>query len=149
AGVRGLGPARRAVLRALEQGKPALGICLGMQLLFDGSDEGPGRGLGFIPGRVATLPHKLLPQVGWNEVHTSDDPLFEGVAPEFHGYYVNTFAPVPKARSGIIARTTYGKPFVAGVRRLNTWGLQFHPEKSSRAGLRIVQNFVGLAEACA
>jgi imidazole glycerol-phosphate synthase subunit HisH len=147
AGVRGIAAVRKPLREALEQGKPALGICLGMQLLFDRSGEGPGRGLRFIEGDVERLQHATLPHVGWNEVvPAKDDPLLDGLREPFHAYYVNSFAPAPAARGAVIARTRYGKPFAAGVRRLNTWGVQFHPEKSSSAGLRIIGNFVGVAE---
>lgn len=147
AGVRGLGDARKALRDALEEGKPCLGICLGMQLLFDRSDEGPGLGLGFVPGRVRRLEHATLPQVGWNDVEVArEDPLLDGLGDGFHAYYVNSFAPAPEERGTVLARTRYGKRFAAAVRRLNTWGVQFHPEKSSSAGLRIIRNFVGVAE---
>lgn len=147
AGARGIAGVRAPLRAALENGAPCLGVCLGMQLFFETSEEGPGRGLGFIPGTVERLSHPKLPQVGWNEVDIARrDPLFEGVRDGFHAYYVNSFAPRPKEGGVTIARTRYGKPFVAAVRRLNTYGVQFHPEKSSSAGLRLVQNFVGLAE---
>jgi glutamine amidotransferase len=96
------------------------------------------------------LAHGTLPQVGWNEVRRTawgtGDALLEGLPDEFHAYYVNTYAPKPKARNVVLAQSTYGRPFVAGVRRLNTYGVQFHPEKSSAPGLRLVSNFVGIAE---
>jgi glutamine amidotransferase len=148
AGVRGLQGVRGPVREALEAGKPALGICLGMQLLFDRSEEGPGRGLGFLAGDVVRLPSAKLPQVGWNDVEPADDPLFEGLHAGFDAYFVNSYAPRPSGRVAI-AHARYGRRFVAGVRRLNTYGVQFHPEKSSAAGLRILRNFVGLAEALA
>jgi imidazole glycerol-phosphate synthase subunit HisH len=150
AGSRGIAPVRSAVRLALEEGKPALGICLGMQLLFERSAEGPGKGLGFLEGEVAALRHRKLPQVGWNEVapsrQGSRDPLFEGLGEGFHAYYVNSYAPKPRARGAVLARSHYGSPFAAVVRRLNTYGAQFHPEKSSDAGLRLVRNFVAFAE---
>lgn len=147
AGARGVAPVRQALLRSLEGGKPCLGICLGMQLFFEGSAEGPGQGLGFIPGRVEALRHGKLPQVGWNEVVPQrDDPLLEGLGEGFHAYYVNSYAPVPRLRGATLATSRYGARFCAAVRRLNTYGVQFHPEKSSAAGLRLIRNFVGLAE---
>lgn len=149
AGARGLQGLRGPLRAAMLDGKPALGICLGMQLLLERSEEGPGRGLGLIPGEVRRLAHAKLPQVGWNDVQAAGDPLFEGLPEPFDAYFVNSFAPVPGERGAAIAHARYGRPFVAGVRRLNTWGVQFHPEKSSAAGLRILRNFLGLAEACA
>jgi glutamine amidotransferase len=150
AGARGLRGLRAPLRAALEEGTPCLGICLGMQLLFERSEEGPGRGLGFLAGDVARLRHPVLPQVGWNDVVPAagrrEDPLFEGLAGGFDAYYVNSFAPRPAARGALLARSAYGRPFVAAVRRLNTYGVQFHPEKSSAAGLRLVRNFVAFAE---
>ncbi|MCA1812745.1 MAG: imidazole glycerol phosphate synthase subunit HisH [Halobacteriales archaeon] len=146
AGARGLTGVRRSLLAQLEHGKPALGICLGMQLLFERSEEGPGEGLGFLPGEVRRLRGPKFPQVGWNGVAVKRDPLFEGLGSGFDAYFVNSFAPVPATASDAIAHATYGTRFVAGVRRLNTWGVQFHPEKSSAAGLRILRNFTGLCE---
>lgn len=150
AGARGIAPVRAALRAALEAGKPCLGICLGMQLLFDASEEGPGQGLGFLRGRVARLSHARLPQVGWNEVvPRRRDPLFEGLGERFHAYYVNSFAPRPAARGAVLATSRYGERFAAAVRRLNTYGVQFHPEKSSAAGLRLIRNFAGFAEGIA
>jgi glutamine amidotransferase len=151
AGARGLTGLRRPLRAAMEHGKPALGICLGMQLLFEQSEEGPGQGLGLLPGRVERLRHRTLPLVGWNEVRTREDPLFEGLPPSFDAYFVNSYAPrLDRAPRGTaIAHAEYGSRFVAGVRRFKTFGLQFHPEKSSAAGLRILRNFVGLAEGTA
>ena len=150
AGARGIAPARTALRGVLEEGKPALGICLGMQLLFERSEESPGRGLGFVPGEVERLQHAKLPQVGWNEVEprkrAQDDPLFDGLGERFHAYYVNSYAPRPKEGATVLARSRYGPRFTAVVRRLNTYGVQFHPEKSSVAGLRLVRNFVAFAE---
>lgn len=147
AGARGVAAVAEPLKAALEGGKPALGICLGMQLLFERSDEGPGKGLGFLPGRVVALRHPKLPQVGWNEVVARrPDPLVEGLGEGFHAYYVNSYAPRPASRGAGLLTSTYGGRFTAGVRRLNTYGVQFHPEKSSAAGLRLIRNFVALAE---
>lgn len=147
AGARGIASLRKPLREALEEGKPCLGICLGMQLLFEGSDEGAGKGLGFLDGRVAALHHRVLPQVGWNEVEPgTPDPLFEGLEQGFHAYYVNSFAPRPTARGAVLARTRYGRHFAAVVRRLHTYGVQFHPEKSSAPGLRLLRNFAAIAE---
>lgn len=139
-------PAREALLEALEGGKPLLGVCLGMQLLFEKSEESPGaRGLGYIRGEVKRLAHPKLPQIGWNVLaHVDGEPLWKGIPEGAHVYYVNSFAPAPR-ESVTIATSTYGATFTAAVRKRNAWGCQFHPEKSSDVGLQILQNFVALS----
>ena len=134
-----------AILQFIAQGKPFLGICLGMQLLFESSEEwGVTRGLGIFPGVVKRLPEGLkIPHMGWNEVFfVRECPLVEGIArenPHFyfvHSYYVET--PDQELITGI---TSYGLDFPSMVTRNNIFGLQFHPEKSSSLGLRILKNF--------
>lgn len=137
-----LGDARPRVRQALEAGYPCLGICLGMQLLFEASDEAPGEGIGLIPGRVRRLRSPIVPHMGWNEVEISNDPLFSGVSQLF-AYYANSFVCEPEDPTCAIAWTEYGdQRFPAAVRAGRTWGVQFHPEKSSASGLRIVRNFL-------
>ena len=142
-----LAPYAEALLRELDAGKPLLGVCLGMQLLFEESDESPGaRGLGYVRGAVRRLKHPRLPQIGWNEIHAVDgDPLFAGLPEGPHVYYVNSFAPEPR-ESVTVATSTYGSTFTAAVRKRNAWGVQFHPEKSGHAGLHIIRNFVQFAQ---
>ena len=141
-----LAPYKEALFAALDAGKPLLGVCLGMQLLFDESDESPGaKGLGYIHGAVRRLHHPKLPQIGWNTLAAVDgEPLFAGLPEGVHVYYVNSFAPEPR-ESVTIATTTYGGTFTAAVRKRNAWGVQFHPEKSGEAGLAMVRNFVKTA----
>lgn len=142
AAVAALGSAGPRVREALASGYPCLGICLGMQLLFEASDEAPGEGIGLIPGRVRRLRSRIVPHMGWNEVETSDDPLFSGVPPLL-AYYANSFVCEPEDAACAIAWTEYGgERFPAAVRAGSTWGVQFHPEKSSASGLRIVRNFL-------
>lgn len=138
-----LAPYKEPLLDALEKGKPLLGVCLGMQLLFEASEESPGaRGLGYIRGTVRRLKHPKVPQIGWNTLSPVDeDPLFSGLKDGVHVYYVNSFAPEPR-ESVTVATSTYGETFTAAVRKRNAWGVQFHPEKSGAAGLRMVRNFV-------
>lgn len=142
-----IAPLRDALRDFVEAGRPMLGVCLGMQLLFDESEESPGEGLGVIPGKVARLRHPKLPQIGWNAIAPREDPLVTGLPPDPHVYYVNSFAPVPRDDDAIVATTTYGEPFAAIVRTGNTYGTQFHPEKSGRVGLHLLDRFLELAEA--
>ena len=136
-------PYKESLFALLDDGKPLLGICLGMQLLFESSDESPGaQGLGYIRGHVRRLVHPKLPHIGWNTLATVDgEPLFAGLPEGPHVYYVNTYAPRPE-EPVTIATTTYGETFTAAVRKRHAWGVQFHPEKSGPAGLAIVRNFV-------
>jgi glutamine amidotransferase len=143
-------PADRDSLRdALAAGLPALGICLGMQLLFDTSDESVGHGIGFIPGQVQKLQTETVPQMGWNDIETGKDPIFDGTR-DLVAYYANSYVCVPKVDADAIAWSEYGGTrYVAAARKANAWGLQFHPEKSSDQGRRILENWVTLAKAAA
>lgn len=136
-------PGDRAPVReALEGGLPCLGICLGMQLFFERSDEADGHGIGLIPGTVRKLDADVVPHMGWNDVEVEDDPLFDGID-DLVAYYANSYVCEPDDVNPVIARSSYGPgTFAAGVRRANSWGVQFHPEKSSRDGRRIIGNFV-------
>lgn len=142
-----LAPFRDTLLEALNGGKPLLGVCLGMQLLFEESEESPGaQGLGYMRGTVRRLKGGKLPQIGWNPiVFTDEDPLFKGLEEGSHVYYVNSFAPEPR-EPVTVATSTYGETFTAAVRKRHAWGMQFHPEKSGRVGLRMVRNFVEFVE---
>ncbi len=120
---------------------PLLGICVGMQVLFDHSDEDATSGLGLIPGRVRRLAARRLPHIGWNDVTVvRPDPLFAGTDPVF--YFVHSYAPVCDDVDHVVARCEYGEPFVAAVRAGTVAGVQFHPERSATAGLRLLSNFV-------
>jgi len=150
-GVGAFGPASRAlskekgrVVERLKSGVPALGICLGMQLFCDESEEGSGMGLGLIPGRVRRLNAPKVPHVGWTRVNASKDGLFDGIPDGSYFYFVHSYI-VPD-REGTVARARYGEEFAAAVRVGNTYGVQFHPEKSSTIGLKLVDNFVRFAE---
>lgn len=132
------------VVTAQAARKPILGICLGMQLLFDCSDEiRPSDGLGLIPGTVERIetPCKL-PHIGWNTLHfPQKSPLFEGLQEGDSVYFVHSFAAKPACERDLLARTDYGIPVTAAVGRGNVYGCQFHPEKSGEVGLRILRNF--------
>ncbi len=136
---------RTGLRRALEEGMPALGICLGMQLLFDVSEESEGDGIGLVPGRVTKLEASVVPQMGWNDVETSDDPLFAGTD-GLVAYYANSYVCEPADERDAIAWSEYeGRRYAAAVRKGRSWGMQFHPEKSSGAGRRLLANWVAEA----
>ena len=151
AAVRSLKGKESLVRDALEDGLPCLGICLGMQLFFETSEEGSGTGIGFIPGTVRKLRSRVVPQMGWNDVVPSpptpdspeSDPIFAGIN-GLVAYYANSYVCNPESSQETIAFTEYeGDRFPAGIRRKNTWGVQFHPEKSSIPGLALIANFLG------
>ena len=137
-----LAPGRVAMRNAVADGLPAIGICLGMQLLFDASDEGEGSGLGLIPGRVSRLRAERVPQIGWNTVDDARDPLFDA-APLPIAYYANSFVCRPEDPSSVIAWSEHeGDRFPAAVRAGAAIGVQFHPEKSSTGGVRLLHAFL-------
>lgn len=137
-----LAPGRDAMRTAIAGGLPAIGICLGMQLLFDASDEGNGTGLGLIAGRVTRLAAARVPQIGWNTVDDARDALFEA-APLPIAYYANSFVCRPVSVSSVIAWSEHeGDRFPAAVRAGSAIGVQFHPEKSSSAGVRLLHAFL-------
>jgi len=152
-------PAAMALLRdggfdelAREQaaaGVPVFGACLGMQLLFDGSTEhGGAQGLGLIPGTVRMLdaPGHKLPHIGWSEVRwRAESPLLEGLPDPAVFYHVHSYVPHPKDAADVLGVSEYGTPFASVVARGNVFGAQFHPEKSSAHGLRMLANFAALA----
>jgi imidazole glycerol-phosphate synthase subunit HisH len=133
-----------------EAGVPLLGLCLGMQLLFDASDEHEGAtGLGLLPGRVTALRAPRVPHIGWNLVtFERRSPLTEGLGDAAAFYHVHSLAPEPDHEHDVVGRGEYGGDrFVSIVERGNVMGVQFHPEKSSRDGLALLRNFtrVGVA----
>lgn len=137
-----LAAGREAMRRAIQDGLPTLGICLGMQLLFDASDEGPGQGLGVLAGRVTKIDAAQLPQIGWNTLEDRRDPLFAASALDV-AYYANSFACRPTETAVVTAWSTHGNDrFPAVVRAGACVGVQFHPEKSSTPGRRFVDAFL-------
>jgi len=133
--------------------RPLLGVCVGMQLLADSSTEGsfdgePVMGLGFVPGQVQHLGamgcQLRVPHVGWNAVTSTgtQDQLFQEIPSETDFYFVHSYAFEVQNANDVIATTVYGKTITAAVRRGQVWGTQFHPEKSSKAGFKILKNFI-------
>lgn len=129
-------------------GKPLLGICLGMQLLLAGSEEGVEPGLGLIPGtstKFADAPDLRVPHMGWNIVTPAhDDPLVAGLEPESRFYFVHSYKVVPTREADVLGTTTYGEEFASMIRSGNVMGAQYHPEKSHAFGMRVLQNFASL-----
>lgn len=137
-----LAPGRDAIRGALEAGLPCLGICLGMQLLFDRSDEGDGPGIGLIPGVVRRLDARRVPHIGWNSVEDVGDALFAR-APLPMAYFANSYVCRPVSEDVVSAWTTHESDrFPAAVRAGRTVGVQFHPEKSSGAGVQLIHAFL-------
>jgi glutamine amidotransferase len=155
---------RRALLDAIVAGTPLLGICLGMQWLFDGSDEAPDTpGLGLLPGRITRLPRQVpdgsvlkVPHVGWNRLDlvrldaeaggaSRPSRLLAGVPPGSHVYFTHAYA--APVTADCAARTVHGLAFASAVERGLVWGVQFHPEKSGTVGLSVLANFARAASA--
>jgi glutamine amidotransferase len=136
------------VIERAAQGTPILGLCLGMQLLFESSTElGGDRGLGLLQGEVTALEagELKLPHIGWNEVtFTRRSPLLDGLGDRVAFYHVHSFVASPADDGDVLGRGDYGGPFVSIVGRGDVYGVQFHPEKSSAAGLRLLANFTSV-----
>lgn len=138
-----LQPGRRMVADALRNGHPCLGICLGLQLLFDGSDEGPGAGLGFFAGRVTRIAARRVPHIGWNTLDETTDPLFAR-SRITTAYFANGFVARASDVDRVIAWSTHETDrFPAAVRSGRVLGVQFHPEKSSADGIRFLHDALG------
>ena len=137
--------AREAVLEALEE-KPYLGICLGLQMLFQHGAEGDTPGLGVLQGNVprfSVAPGLKIPHMGWNEVlQQGPHPLWAGIGDRSRFYFVHSYHPAPADRALTAATCVYGAPFTCAVARDNIFAVQFHPEKSQSAGLQLLSNFV-------
>lgn len=126
---------------------PLLGVCVGMQVLFESSVEDGAQCLGIIAGGVEKLTNApTLPHMGWNDVGLADDPLFVDFQTSELFYFVHSYAPVPDDDTVTIGRTTHGDPFVAAVRQGSVAGVQFHPERSGDTGIKLLANFVRSCE---
>ena len=137
------------ILEHITAGKPFLGICLGLQLLFDVSyEDGEWPGLGIVPGSVVRFqdqPDLKIPHMGWNQLAIVETPpLFAAIPRDAHFYFVHSYHVVPTDRSVVIAESDHGGKFVAAIGRGHMWATQFHPEKSQKHGLQLLANFAAL-----
>jgi len=141
---------RKPIEDFTSSGRPLLGICLGMQVLFEeGCEGGPCKGLELLEGKVEKMAALKLPQVGWNSVElTRRCELFKGISRGEWFYFVNSFACAPRNKREVIGVTDYFGEFASVVQKRNVFGVQFHPEKSGRAGQNLLENFAGLVEKC-
>ena len=140
----------KPTLEAISAGKPFLGICLGLQMLFESSEEGSRAGLGVFKGKCVRFTHDLkIPQIGWNQINIKRPaPQLEGVAEGAWAYFVHSYYVVPEDE-GIIATTTdYGYDFCSAIWDKNVFASQYHPEKSQAVGLQILTNFKKVVDAC-
>ena len=137
------------IKRYIGDGRPFLGVCLGLQLLLEGSEEHDEACLGVLPGRVRRLPSTVkIPQMGWNSVELlSSHPIFRGVPDGSYFYFVHSYYADPEESSVVAGMTTYGLRFASAVARDNLVAVQFHPEKSGATGLRLYSAFVDMVRA--
>jgi glutamine amidotransferase len=145
AAMRVLRPALAELREAIEGGVPTLGICLGMQVLFEGSEESPGDGIGALKGGARRLAAPRVPHMGWNGVRHAGDDLFDGIEQDTQFYFANSYVCLPTEKV-TISETEYGERFPSAVRKGGICGVQFHPEKSSEPGLRLLSNFIRISE---
>ena len=135
---------------AINNKKPLFGICVGLQMFADvGYEEKETKGLGWIPGKVSIINNQIgkykLPHIGWNEINiTKDSKIFKGIENKSHMYFVHSYEFIPEDKNIISATTDYSSSIVCAVEKENIFGTQFHPEKSDKIGLKIINNFINL-----
>lgn len=144
----------RQAVKDAAASKPFLGICIGLQMLFDHSEEGDTAGLGILSGQVRRFAADLkgadgqrlkVPHMGWNQVGQQPHALWSGIADQAYFYFVHSYHVVPDSQALVVGQTEYGNPFAAAVARENLFAIQCHPEKSARDGLQLLRNFVNWA----
>ncbi len=138
-----LKPIKEQLIDIVNDGTPILGICLGLQLFFETSEEGPGKGLSFFRGKdVRLIGPVKVPHMGWNSIKiTKQNELVSDINDETYVYFVHSLYPVPEEKQIICTETKYGETFTSSVAKKNIYGTQFHPEKSGEIGLKILKNF--------
>jgi glutamine amidotransferase len=138
-----LNSVKETLVNKIQNGTPLLGICLGLQLFFEKSEEGPGNGLSLFKGKNVQLPKTVkVPHMGWNTLNiVKQNELFEGIAEGSFVYFVHSLYPVPVDKKIVCTKTEYGTTFTSAIASKNIYGTQFHPEKSGDLGLRILKNF--------
>jgi glutamine amidotransferase len=143
-----LDAAKETLLDAVENGTPLIGICLGLQLFFPESEEGPGRGLALFEGKNVRLRGAVkVPHMGWNTLRlVKQNALFDGVADGSYVYFVHSLYPVPTDKAIVATETEYGTTFTSAIASKNVFGTQFHPEKSGDIGLKILENFAKIVK---
>ena len=146
AAAKALTPVKEALVDAVNSGTPVLGICLGLQLFFEESEEGPGEGLAFFKGKDVRLTGPVkVPHMGWNTLRkVKQNDLFEEVEDGAYVYFVHSLYPVPVDKEIICTETEYAVTFTSAIASKNIYGMQFHPEKSGDVGLKILRNFAKL-----
>ena len=146
--IRNLKPFSEVLIEGIESGVPVLWICIGMQILFEESEEGKEKGLGLIPGKVVRLPANVrVPHMGWNNLHLQrHSELLNGITNADYFYFVHSYYCVPRDEDATVASVEYGVQLAAVVNKDNVYGVQFHPEKSSKKGLQVLSNFVRICK---
>ncbi len=134
---------KETLTQKITEGLPLLGICLGLQLFFETSEEGPGNGLSIFKGKNVQLPNTVkVPHMGWNTLNiVKQNELFDGIKEDSYVYFVHSLYPVPVDKKIICTQTEYGITFTSAIANKNIYGTQFHPEKSGDLGLKILKNF--------
>ncbi|MBN2739200.1 MAG: imidazole glycerol phosphate synthase subunit HisH [Spirochaetales bacterium] len=137
----------QAIVDFFQSGRPLMGICLGTQIIFEHSEERDTACLGLVKGKVRRFPESgglKIPQIGWNQVvHSDSHPVFKGIPENSNFYFVHSYYPQADIQEQVMARTEYGITFSSAVARDNLFASQFHPEKSGRWGLKLLENFLG------